>query len=92
MRGSVYFVNLEPRSGSEQRGTRPCVVVSTDAFNQTAAWQSISIVPITSAKRWLQPSESGSLYPRPASTFPPSALSCTGYGERQRTDPPSPRL
>ncbi len=56
MRGDVYFVQLAPRSGSEQKGVRPCIVVSTDAFNNIKSWQSLSVVPLTSAKQWLKPS------------------------------------
>jgi len=32
-RGEVYFVNLNPTEGREQRGRRPVVVVSVDAVN-----------------------------------------------------------
>ncbi len=56
MRGDVYFVQLAPRSGSEQKGIRPCIIVSTDAFNNIKSWQSLSVVPLTSAKHWLKPS------------------------------------
>ena len=34
-RGDVYWADLVPRSGSEQTGRRPVVVVSHDGFNQT---------------------------------------------------------
>ena len=30
----VYFLNLDPIKGSEQRGTRPVLVISNDAVNQ----------------------------------------------------------
>lgn len=56
MRGEIYYVQLAPRSGSEQQGTRPCIVVSTDAFNKVKTWQSITVVPLTSAKQWLKES------------------------------------
>jgi mRNA interferase MazF len=52
VRGDIYFVELKPRSGSEQRGRRPCVIVSTDAFNLARGWQSITIVPLTTSPRW----------------------------------------
>ena len=52
VRGGIYFVDLEPRSGSEQSGRRPCIIVSTDAFNQARGWRSITVVPLTSAERW----------------------------------------
>jgi mRNA interferase MazF len=56
VRGEIYFFDLNPRSGSEQSGGRPCIVVSTDAFNLARGWRSISVVPLTSAPRWLAPS------------------------------------
>ena len=33
-RGEIYFVNLNPVRGREQRGERPVLVVSVDAINQ----------------------------------------------------------
>ncbi len=36
-RGEVYWADLAPRSGSEQQGRRPVIVISHDAFNQTQA-------------------------------------------------------
>ena len=32
-RGEIYFVNLDPVKGREQRGRRPVLVVSVDAIN-----------------------------------------------------------
>ena len=56
VRGEIYWVRLEPRSGSEQTGQRPCVVVSHNSFNSATAWASISVVPCTSSARWQKPS------------------------------------
>jgi len=39
-RGDVYWADLAPRSGSEQQGRRPVIVISHDAFNQTQGWRS----------------------------------------------------
>ena len=50
-RGEVYRATLQPRSGSEQRGSRPVVVVSHDAFNQTPNWLSVIVVPVSSSHR-----------------------------------------
>lgn len=50
-RGEVYIADLAPRSGSEQRGRRPVVVVSHDGFNQTTSWRSIVVVPLTTSVR-----------------------------------------
>lgn len=49
-RGDVYWADLVPRSGSEQMGRRPVVVVSHDAFNQVEAWRSIIVVPLSTSK------------------------------------------
>ena len=48
-RGEVYWADLIPRSGSEQTGRRPVVVVSHDGFNQTAGWMSIIVVPLSTS-------------------------------------------
>ena len=48
-RGEVYWADLVPRSGSEQTGRRPVVVVSHDGFNQTAGWKSMIVVPISTS-------------------------------------------
>jgi mRNA interferase MazF len=48
-RGDVYWADLIPRSGSEQTGRRPVIVVSHDGFNQTPAWQSIIVIPISTS-------------------------------------------
>ncbi len=44
-RGDIYMVDLEPTHGREQRGHRPVVIVSPDAFNQ--ATQLPVVAPIT---------------------------------------------
>ncbi len=49
-RGDVYWAELEPRSGSEQRGRRPVIVLSHDGFNETPNWSSIIVVPCTTSK------------------------------------------
>jgi len=48
-RGEVYVAALQPRSGSEQRGTRPVIVVSHDGFNDVAAWRSVIVVPCSTS-------------------------------------------
>jgi len=50
-RGDVYWAELRPRSGSEQSGRRPVVIVSHDGFNQVAAWRSIIIVPLSTSPK-----------------------------------------
>ncbi len=54
-RGDVFVVDLHPRSGSEQSGQRPAVIVSHDGFNRTETWRSIVIVPISSSRKALRP-------------------------------------
>jgi mRNA interferase MazF len=46
-RGDIYWADLVPRSGSEQQGRRPVLVITHDAFNQTPGWRSIIVVPIS---------------------------------------------
>ena len=48
-RGEVHWADLAPRSGSEQTGRRPVLVVSHDGFNQTAGWRSVIVVPISTS-------------------------------------------
>jgi mRNA interferase MazF len=50
-RGDVYWADLVPRSGSEQTGRRPVIVLSHDAFNQTPGWRSIIVVPISTSSK-----------------------------------------
>ncbi len=33
-RGEIYFVNLNPTQGREQAGTRPVLILSSDAINR----------------------------------------------------------
>jgi mRNA interferase MazF len=48
-RGDVYWADLIPRSGSEQTGRRPVILVSNNGFNQTPGWRSIIVVPISTS-------------------------------------------
>ena len=48
-RGALYWADLVPRSGSEQTGRRPVIVMSHDGFNQTPGWKSIIVVPISTS-------------------------------------------
>ena len=48
-RGDVYWAILAPRSGSEQAGRRPVIVVSRDAFNQAPGWRSVIVVPVSTS-------------------------------------------
>lgn len=48
-RGDVFVAELVPRSGSEQSGRRPVVIVSHDGFNLTPNWRSIIVVPLSTS-------------------------------------------
>lgn len=50
-RGEVYWARLAPRSGSEQTGRRPVIVLSHDAFNKVPTWRSVIVVPVSSSLR-----------------------------------------
>ena len=53
-RGSIYRINLEPTTGSEQQGNaRPCVVLSLSAYNRKL--RTVGVVPLTSSPRALAP-------------------------------------
>lgn len=45
-RGEIYLVSLDPSHGHEQRGRRPVLVVSPDAFNRLTKVP--IVLPITS--------------------------------------------
>lgn len=50
-RGDIYVAELAPRSGSEERGRRPVLVVSHDGFNTTPGWRSVIVVPVSTSRR-----------------------------------------
>ena len=56
-RGTVVLVELDPAIGHEQRGVRPCIVVSDPTVNADQRFPLIAVVPVTGT-----PGE-GSLYP-----------------------------
>lgn len=45
-RGEIWLTDLNPTKGSEQMGTRPCLVVSNDVSNELAA--TVCVLPLTS--------------------------------------------
>ena len=45
-RGAIWSVTLDPSKGREQQGTRPVLIVSSDAFNRVAT---PIVCPIASA-------------------------------------------
>ena len=48
-RGEVYWVNLDPTTGTEIRKTRPALVISPDDMN--AALPRVIVAPLTSKGR-----------------------------------------
>lgn len=51
----IYFCNLDPTEGSEQRGTRPVLIISTNAANHNLPIS--TVLPISSVK------EGAKIYP-----------------------------
>ncbi len=45
-RGDIWLVDLNPVRGSEQRGIRPCLIISNDVTNEFAP--TVCVVPFTS--------------------------------------------
>jgi mRNA interferase MazF len=48
-RADVFMAHLAPRSGSEQTGHRPVIIVSHNNFNTAPRWRSIIVVPVTTS-------------------------------------------
>ena len=48
-RGDVYWADVLPRSGSEQAGRRPVIIISHDAFNEVPGWRSVIVVPLSTS-------------------------------------------
>lgn len=57
-RGSVVLVELDPTVGNEQRGVRPCVVISDPEVIGHQRYPLVAVVPVTGT-----PGE-GALYPQ----------------------------
>ena len=70
-RGSVVLLGLDPTLGHEQKGVRPCVVVSDPEVTGSQRFPMICVVPITGT------AGEGALYP--ALQPGPSGLRRTSY-------------
>lgn len=70
-RGSVLLVGLDPTVGHEQRGTRPCVLVSDPDVARDQRYPLLCVLPVTTT-----PGE-GAFYPRLSAG--PSGLRRTSY-------------
>ena len=49
--GDIHWALLHPRSGSEQSGRRPVLVVSDDGFNRVPSWRSMIVVPFSTSSK-----------------------------------------
>src|SRR5438093_13548308 len=62
-RGDLYWVDWSPGRGSEQTGTRPVLVIQTDAANRNPNYPNTIVLTVTSVRRdvpthvGLEPSE-----------------------------------
>jgi len=52
-RGHVYWVDLEPTAGSQQRGRRPCLVLTVDPIN--AVRRTVGVIPLSSSPKIAAP-------------------------------------
>lgn len=50
LRGEIWMFDLDPKKGREQKGIRPCLVVSTDALNRSD-FGTVILCPITTTVR-----------------------------------------
>jgi mRNA interferase MazF len=50
VRGEIWMFDLNPKKGREQKGVRPCLVVSTDALNRSD-FGTVIVCPITKTER-----------------------------------------
>ena len=49
-RGDVFWLELVPRSRSEQRRRRPAIVVSHDVYNRAEGWRSLIVMPLSTSR------------------------------------------
>jgi mRNA interferase MazF len=57
-RGTVALITLDPTRGHEQRGTRPCVIVSDPDVTSDQRFPLVAVVPISGT------AGEGALYPK----------------------------
>ena len=53
LRGHVYWVDLEPTAGNQQRGRRPCLVLTVDPIN-AVRW-TVGVIPLSSSRQVAEP-------------------------------------
>lgn len=65
-RGEVWEATLSPRSGSEQQGKRPVILLMRENFLRAENWRSILVVPLTTSAS--QGQRGPTVVPLPAGT------------------------
>lgn len=50
LRGEIWMIGLDPKRGREQKGVRPCLIVSNDALNRSE-FGTVILCPITTTER-----------------------------------------
>ena len=50
LRGEIWLIDLNPKKGREQKGVRPCLIVSTDALNRSE-FGTVIVCPVTTTQR-----------------------------------------
>ncbi len=58
LRGELWMIDLNPKKGREQKGVRPCLIVSTDAMNRSE-FGTVILCPITTTETSELPMEGG---------------------------------
>lgn len=69
---TIFFADLNPVKGSEQRGRRPVLVISDEVFNR--AMPIITVVPITSLKKGRKVYPNEVLLPKEVTGLPHDSL------------------
>lgn len=73
-RGDVCWALLKPRSGSEQSGRRPVVIVSHDIFNAAAGWRSVIVLPCSTSHTQRQRSATAVYVPKRTGGLPTESV------------------
>ncbi len=73
-RGDIYWAELIPRSGSEQKGRRPVIIISHDGFNQTSGWRSIIVIPVTTSPSQAGRGPTAIFLPRSSGNLPENSI------------------
>ena len=62
------------RAYAEQRGRRPVIVMSSDAFDAVPTWRSVVVVPLTTSERQLRIGPSAIAVPAHAAQLPSASV------------------